>query len=153
MLFRSETKFHDNMVFFGQQFTEADRSALIQNQIDKTLAIVPQNVLEQLPPINLFAASGHINGGLEATLRAEARDDAAAEDLREVVRGFIALARLQGGRNPQARTLLNTVQLSGTGTSVAVSVAVPASALEMLTPFIPRPQADAEPAPAPAPAP
>lgn len=112
---------------------------------------VPQNVLEQLPPINLFAASGHINGGLQATLRVEARDDAAADDLREVVRGFIALARLQGGRNEQTRALLNSVELAGTGTSVALSVALPASALELLTPFIPRRQAETEPAPAPAP--
>ena len=35
------------------------------------------------------------NGGLSGTLRAEARDDQSAENLRDVVRGLLALARMQ----------------------------------------------------------
>ena len=95
---------------------------------------LPQGVVDQLPPINLFAASGYINGGLRATIRAEARDDAAAQSLREVVRGFIALARLQAGRNDQLLTLLDSLELSGDGTTVAFSVTIPAEALDLLTP-------------------
>lgn len=104
---------------------------------------LPRNVLEQLPPINTFAASGHINGGVRATLRVEARDDAAAQDLREVVRGFIALARLQTGRNPQITTLLNSVELAGDGTTVALSLTIPASALDLLAPLAGRPREQA----------
>jgi hypothetical protein len=100
---------------------------------------LPRNVLEQLPPINTFAASGHINGGVRATLRVEARDDAAAQDLREVVRGFIALARLQTGRNQQMTTLLNSVELAGDGTTVALSLTIPAGVLDLLAPAIGRP--------------
>ncbi len=44
----TETKFHDNMLFFGQSFTERDREALIDNEIDKAIAIVPQNFLDAL---------------------------------------------------------------------------------------------------------
>ncbi len=95
---------------------------------------LPQGVVDQLPPINLFAASGYINGGLRATIRAEARDDAAAQNLREVVRGFVALARLQAGRNDQLLTLLNSLELTGEGKTVAFSVSIPAEALNLLTP-------------------
>jgi hypothetical protein len=96
---------------------------------------LPANVLQQLPPVNLFAVSGHINGGLRATVRAEARDAAAAKDLMEVLRGFVALARLQAGaKNDVLMTLLNSVELVGDGKTVALSVTIPAAALDLLTP-------------------
>jgi len=95
---------------------------------------LPSNVVQQLPPINMFAASGHINGGVRATLRAEARDDAAAQSLREVVKGFVALARLQAGRNEQLTTLLNSVELAGDGRTVALTVTIPVGAIDLLTP-------------------
>jgi hypothetical protein len=99
---------------------------------------LPANVVEQLPPIDLFAASGHINGGLRATLRAEARDDVAAQNLRDVVRGFIALARLQSGRNERLLTLLNSVELAGDGKTVALSLTIPATAIDLLAPHMGR---------------
>ena len=105
---------------------------------------LPSAVVEQLPPINLFAASGHLNGGLRATLRAEARDDAAAQNLRDVIRGFMALARLQAGQQQQVTGLLDSVQLAGEGRTVALSVTIPAEALKLLAPALhaPRQQAD-----------
>jgi hypothetical protein len=44
----TETKFHDNMLYFGQSFSERDREALIDNEINKAIAIVPQNFLDIL---------------------------------------------------------------------------------------------------------
>lgn len=44
----SETKFHDNMLFVGQSFTDEDRNALVRNQLDKAIAIAPQNLLDAL---------------------------------------------------------------------------------------------------------
>ena len=104
---------------------------------------IPQGVADQLPAINLFAASGHINGGIQAMLRAETRDDAAAQNLRDVVRGFIALARLQVGSNEQLGALLNSVQLAGDGRTVALSVTIPADALNLIAPRLEREQARA----------
>ena len=46
------------------------------------------------------SVSGHVNGGLRGIVRAETRDDEAANNLRDVVRGFLALAKLQAGRDP-----------------------------------------------------
>lgn len=42
----SETKFHDNMLYFGAQFSESDRAALIDNTLAKTLSIIPQNIID-----------------------------------------------------------------------------------------------------------
>jgi hypothetical protein len=91
---------------------------------------VPSELAGQLPPINWFAASGRINGGVEGLVRAEANSDEAAADLREVVRGFMALARLQTGRNPQLAALLDSLQLAGEGRTVSVAFAVPAEVVD-----------------------
>ncbi len=95
-------------------------------------AKLPEEVERQLPPVKWFAATTRVDGGLSGTLRAEARDEQSAENLRDVVRGFFALARMQAGSNPQVAALLQTLQLSGTGTTVQVSFTVPAEVLELL---------------------
>lgn len=93
---------------------------------------LPEQVNNQLSAVKWFAATGHINGGLSGTLRAEARDDQAADNLRDVVRGLLALAKLQGGSDPRAAAMVNSLQLSGTGKTVTLSFAVPAEVVDLL---------------------
>ena len=93
---------------------------------------LPSELSNQLPPINWFAASGHINGGVTALLRADARDDEAARNLRDVIRGFVALGRLQAGRNPAIAALLNTLELGGVGKTVSLTFSVPAEVIDMI---------------------
>jgi hypothetical protein len=94
----------------------------------------PPALMNQLPPINWFAASGRVDSGLHGRLRAEARDVQAAESLRDVVQGFLALARLQGARDPAYRSMLDSVALTADGTSVSLSFDVTPAALDLLTP-------------------
>lgn len=95
-------------------------------------ARLPAEVTSRLPPVKWFAAAGHVDGGLSGSLRAEARDEQGAENLRDVVRGFMALARMQAGADPRAAALVQSLQLSGTGKTVALSFAVPAEVIQML---------------------
>lgn len=95
-------------------------------------ARLPRNIASQLPPINWFAATGHVNGGVEGLIRAEARDESAAQDLRQVVQGFLALARLQAGQHEQIRTLVNSLELGGTGKTVSLSFSLPSNVIEAL---------------------
>ena len=94
----------------------------------------PPAVMNQLPPINWFAASGRVDSGLHGRLRAEARDVQSAESLRDVVQGFLALARLQGGRDPAYRSMLDSVALTANGTSVSLTFDVTPAALDLLRP-------------------
>jgi hypothetical protein len=94
----------------------------------------PPALMNQLPPINWFAASGRVDSGLHGRLRAEARDIQSAESLRDVIQGFLALARLQGGRDPAYRSMLDSVALTADGTSVSLSFDVTPAALDLLTP-------------------
>jgi hypothetical protein len=93
---------------------------------------VPAQVMQQMPEIKWFAASGHLNGGLQATLRAEGKDEEAGKNMREVVQGVLALARLQIDSKPEFKPLLNTVQVEGTGNGVALHVTLPAEMLDII---------------------
>jgi hypothetical protein len=111
----------------------------------------PQELASQLPPINWFAASGHVNGGIEGLIRVEARDDVSAQDLRQVVQGFLALARLQTGGNAQLRSMMNSLELSGNGRTVALSFSLPAEVIDALAILRERHLSDPDPNPRPAP--
>lgn len=88
-------------------------------------AQLPAEVRNHMPPIQWFSAAGHINGGVSAVLRAEARDDEAGQQMRDMVRGFLALAKMQANSRPEIKTAVDSLQLSGEGKSVALSFTVP----------------------------
>ena len=106
-------------------------------------AHLPEQVSARLPQLKWFAAAGHVNGGLSGSLRAEARDDQSAENLRDVVRGFLGLARMQAQADPRTSALVESLQLTGTGKTVALSFTVPAEVLEMIPKTVEPPQAEA----------
>jgi hypothetical protein len=96
-------------------------------------AHLPTEVQSQIPQLTWFSATGHVNGGLNGTVSAQARDKAAADNLRQVVAGFIALARMQAGAKPELNALAQSITLSNDpGNTVSVSFAVPPAALEAL---------------------
>ncbi len=95
-------------------------------------ANLPDGVAQQLPGITLFSASANIDSGIRGTVRAESRDDASASSLRDVVRGFLALARMQTSSRPEFASLLESLQLGGTGKTVALSFDLPPAMLDAL---------------------
>lgn len=93
---------------------------------------IPQEIKDHIPPVHLFALSAHVNGGLSGAIRAEARDDKSAEQLRDVVRGALAAGRLMAGQNPKVEAMLNSLQMTGTGKTVGLNFTVPAELLDVL---------------------
>ncbi len=93
---------------------------------------IPKEVAGQIPPITWLSASGQVGSGVEGLLRAEVSSDQAANDLREVIRGFMALARLQTGRNPGIATMLDSLRLGGEGKTVSVGFSVPPEMVDVL---------------------
>ena len=96
-------------------------------------AKLPEGIMNQIPSVRWFSASGHINGGLRGAIRAEARDEQAAQNLRDVVQGFLALAKMQTGSKPELQALVNSLQLSGAGKTVNLRFEVPAKVLDIVT--------------------
>jgi hypothetical protein len=99
--------------------------------------VLPTEIASRIPPIKWLAVAGHVNGGISAQLRAEANDDQAAENLRGVLNGVISLAKLQGQNDPKLTSLINSLQLSGSGTTVRLSFALPAEIFELMQPKAP----------------
>jgi hypothetical protein len=93
---------------------------------------LPQEIVNQLPPITWFTASGHVNGGIRGVFRAETTTEDAANGLRDVARGFLALAKLQSNVHPELRTALDALQLGGTGRTVVLSFDLPSQVFDLL---------------------
>jgi hypothetical protein len=95
-------------------------------------ARLPQDIQSRIPAITTFAVMAHVDGGLSGTVRAEAKDDQSAEDLRQVINGMLALGRMQGQNNPHIAAMMQALQTSGSGKTVAVSFAVPSEIFQMI---------------------
>ena len=93
-------------------------------------AKIPADIASKLPAVKTFAVMTHIDGGVSGSLRAETRDDASADNLRQVVQGLLALGKMSN--DPKAMALLNSLQLSGSGKTVKLSFSVPSEVLDMI---------------------
>ena len=91
---------------------------------------LPPQIANQLPAITWFSVSSRIDGDISGTVRADTRDDEAANNLRDVVRGFVALAKLQAGSRPELQTMVRSLELGGTGKSVVLSFSIPGAVFD-----------------------
>jgi len=95
-------------------------------------ARIPAEVAGKLPQISWFSAKGVIHSGIDAQIRAETRDEMAAQDLRQVIQGFMALARMQAGSQPAIADFMNSIQLGGQGKTVSLSFSVPPTVIDAI---------------------
>lgn len=96
------------------------------------LGFLPDEVSAQMPAVVAFAISGRVNGGLSGSLSIEGRDEEAGQNLRDVLRGFLALAAMQTTGRPALQTMVDSLQLSGAGAFATLSFWVPSDALDLL---------------------
>jgi hypothetical protein len=93
---------------------------------------IPAEIAAQMPAISWFSAAGHVNGGVSGTFKAETKDEATAQNLRDVLRGFLAMAKMQAGSKPGMQQLADSLILSGEGNNVALSFSIPTEVLDVL---------------------
>jgi hypothetical protein len=98
----------------------------------RSKANLPEAMSSQIPPITWFSVTSHVNGGIRGVIRAETRDEQSANNLRDVVRGFMALAKLQAGAKPEMQAMLQSLELGGSGKTVALNFSVPVEVLDVL---------------------
>jgi hypothetical protein len=92
---------------------------------------LPAEAQTRLAAVQWFAVTARVDRGVSGVMKAQARDDQSGEDLRAVVRGGIAAARLVGGQNPKLDMAMNSLQVSGNGKEVAVTFSVPPEVFDM----------------------
>jgi hypothetical protein len=95
-------------------------------------ATFPAAVREKLPPIAWFSAAARVDDGLGVVIRADTNDEESANSLRDVIRGAMALGRLQVGGRPEFQGLIESFQLGGQGKTVSLSLDLPAHVLDAL---------------------
>jgi hypothetical protein len=95
-------------------------------------ANLPEPIAAHLPAVKWFSASTHVGAGVSGLLRAEARDDESAKNLRDVLQGFMALAKLHAGTKPEFAPVVNSLEVSGSGKTVALSFDVPPALIDAL---------------------
>src|SRR5437588_768871 len=95
-------------------------------------AHLPDDLSTRLPAITWFSVSTHIDGGIRGVIRADARDEEAANNLRDVVRGFMALAKMQAGSRPEMQAMMQSLELGGAGKTVALSFDVPSQVFDAI---------------------
>ncbi len=88
----------------------------------------------QLPALQSLVVTGDLDPGLSLEAIGEARDEAAAKNLADVVRGFLALAQLQAGQKPELKELTSAVSVATETNKVRVSARVSYELLESLHP-------------------
>ena len=103
------------------------------NGVDGTWLVTELSCDSQKIPVGEFTLD--VNGGVQATLNVTTKDTDAANNLRQVINGFMALARMQAGPNanrPEMAAMLQSIQLGGDGKTVSVSFTLPVEALDLL---------------------
>lgn len=95
---------------------------------------LPDEVEQQVSQVTGFAVGGRVNGGVSGTLTAEAADEETGRNLRDLLQGFLALARLQADSRPELGGLLDSIRLSAAGATVTLSFELPADVVLELLP-------------------
>ena len=93
---------------------------------------LPAEVASAMPAISWFSAAGHVNGGVSGTFKAEAKDEATAKNLRDLMGGFLAMAKMQAGSKPGMQQLADSLIVSGEGNNVALAFSIPSELIDML---------------------
>lgn len=115
---------------------EGDSNAWAIGQLDDQTALtwLPDEVGSQVSRLTAFAVSGLVNGGVKGSIRADARDEEAGQNLHNVLQGFLALARMQSGSRPELHGMLDSFRVSIARSTVTLTFAVPPEILELLEP-------------------
>src|SRR5262245_31644929 len=88
----------------------------------------------QLPQLKGLMVTGELEPVVTLDVTGEATDAAAAAQLADIVRGFVALASLQAAQKPELKGLQNAISVTTEQSSVRLSARVPYELLEAMQP-------------------
>jgi hypothetical protein len=87
-----------------------------------------------LPPLKTVVVTGDLDPVVSIEASGEAADDAAAQNLADVVRGFVALASLQAHQKPELKQLASGISITTDANKVRIAARFPYELLETLRP-------------------
>ncbi|MDP6581541.1 MAG: hypothetical protein QF681_12875 [Vicinamibacterales bacterium] len=96
------------------------------------LGILPDDASLQVPAVTAFALSGRIDSGVSGTVSIEGRDEETGQQLRDLLRGVLAIAQSQTAGQAELQTVVDSVELGGIGTTATVSFSLPSETLDLV---------------------
>lgn len=88
----------------------------------------------ELPALKSLIVTGDLDPQVSLDLTGEAGDEAAARNLADVVRGFVALASLQANQKPELKQLASAISVTTEASRVHVAARVSYDVIESLQP-------------------
>ncbi|PYQ08113.1 MAG: hypothetical protein DMF83_07635 [Acidobacteria bacterium] len=86
-----------------------------------------------LPPVKSVVVTGDLDPMVAVELTGEAVDGKAAQNLADIVRGFVALASLQASQRPELKELASAVSVTTDAARVHVNLRVPYELIDSLS--------------------
>jgi hypothetical protein len=86
-----------------------------------------------LPPVKSVVVTGDLDPMVAVELTGEAVDGKAAQNLADVVRGFVALASLQANQKPELKDLASAISVTTDAARVHVNLRVPYELIDSLS--------------------
>jgi hypothetical protein len=86
-----------------------------------------------LPPVKSVVVTGELDPVVAVEVTGEAADAKAAQNLADVVRGFVALASLQAAQKPELKELASAISVATEATRVHVNLRVPYELIDSLS--------------------
>jgi hypothetical protein len=87
-----------------------------------------------LPALQGVIVTGDLDPLVALNITGDASDEAAAKNLADIVRGFVAMAAMQGSQKPELKQLASAISVSTEATRVQVNARFPYELLESLQP-------------------
>jgi hypothetical protein len=85
-----------------------------------------------LPQLKSITVTGDLDPQVSIEVSGEAADDAAARNLADIVRGFVALASLQAAQKPELQQLASAFNVATEQNRVLVTARVPYAMIDAL---------------------
>ncbi len=85
-----------------------------------------------LPSLRSVVVTGDLDPEMSVDIVGEAADEAGAKNLADVVRGFLALAALQGGQKPELKQLAGAISVTTDQSSVHIAARLPYDLVDVL---------------------
>jgi hypothetical protein len=94
-----------------------------------------------LPALQSVVVTGDLDPQVSLSVTGDTTDAAAAKNIADIVRGFVALASLQAGQKPELARLASAVSITTEASRVHVDARIPYELLDALAPSPPAPPA------------
>jgi hypothetical protein len=87
-----------------------------------------------LPALQSLVVTGDVEPLVSLSITGDAKDEPAAKNLADIVRGFVAMAAMQGSQKPELQQLASAISVSTDTSHVQVNARFPYELIEALAP-------------------